>query len=145
MHLSLVNTRSRPSKGQELKYYIMVKAIDICAITETWIHKDATEESLKAVTPEGYVISSKPHLDGHRGGGIGLLYNKKSVTLSDTSTFKFRDAECSLFKVRVDHMQLNVYCTTTQKEMFLLFFEDLTNILESTVMSSHELVNFGSL
>ena len=108
MHLSLVNTRSLPSKGEELKYYITEKAIDICAITETWIHKDATEESLKAVTPEGYVISSEPHLDGCRGGGIGLMYNKGSVTLSDTSTFEFREAECSLFKVRVDHIQLNL-------------------------------------
>ena len=83
VHLSLVNTRSLPSKGEELKYYVTEKAIDICAITETWIHKDATEESLKAVTLEGYAISSKPHLDGCRGGGIGLMYNKESVTLSD--------------------------------------------------------------
>ena len=108
MHLSLVNTRSLPSKGEELKYYITEKAIDICATTETWIHKNAKEESLKAVTPEGYAISSKPHLDGCRGGGIGLTYNKESVTLSDTSTFEFREAECSLFKVRVDHTQLDL-------------------------------------
>ena len=103
VHLSLVNTRSPPSKGEELKYYITEKAINICAITETWIHKDATEESLKAVTPEGYVFLSKPH----RGGGTGLMYNKESVTLSDTSTFEFREAESSLFKVRVDHIQLD--------------------------------------
>ena len=83
VHLSLVNTRSLPSKGEELKYYITEKTIDICAITERCIHKDATEESLKAVTPEGYVISSKPHLDGSRGGGKELIYNKESVTLSD--------------------------------------------------------------
>ena len=70
VHLSVVNTRSLPSKGEELKYFIIEKAIDLCAITETWIHKDGTEESLKAVTPEGYVISSKPCLDGCRGGGI---------------------------------------------------------------------------
>ena len=43
---------------KELKYYITEKAIDICAITETWIHKNATEESLKAVTLEGYVFST---------------------------------------------------------------------------------------
>ena len=44
VHLSLVNTRSLPSKGEELKYYITEKAINICAVTETLIHKDATEE-----------------------------------------------------------------------------------------------------
>ena len=52
LHLSLANTRSLPSKGEELKYYITEKAIDVCAITESWIHKDATDESLKVVTPE---------------------------------------------------------------------------------------------
>ena len=112
MHISLVNTRSLPPKGEELKYYVTEKAIDICAITETWIHKDAMEESLKAATPEGYTISSKTCLDGHRGGGIGLMSKEESVTLPDTSTFEFMEAECSLFKVRVDHIQLNlcVFC-----------------------------------
>ena len=130
VHLSLVNTRSLPSKGEEHKYHITEKAINICAITETWIHKDATEESLKAVTPEGYVISSKPCLDGHRGGGIGLMYNKESVTLSDTSTLQFREVECSLFKVRVDHIQLFLcvlYCYPEGN--VLAFFEDLSNVL----------------
>ena len=114
---------------------------EVCAITETWIHKDAKEESLKAVTPEGYAISSKPHLDGCRGGGIGLMYNKESVTLSDTSTFEFREAECSLFKVRVDHTQFDLcvlYCYPEGN--VLAFFEDLSNVLERTVISSHELV-----
>ena len=91
VHLSLVNTRSLPSKGEELKYYITEKAINICTITETWIHKDATEESLKAVTPEGYVISSKPHLDGHRGGGIGLIYTRSRIT---------RNFKCGTFDSR---------------------------------------------
>ena len=131
VHLSLVNTRSLPSKGEELKYYIIKKAINICAITETWIHKDATEESLKVVILEGYVISSKPHLDGCRGGGIGLMYNKESVTLSNTSTFEFREAECSLFKVRVDHIQLNLYVLYCYPEgNVLAFFEDLSTVHE---------------
>ena len=144
VYLSLVNTRSLPSKGEELKYYIIEKAIDICVITETWIHKDATEGSLKAVTLEGYVISSQPLLDSRRGGGIGLMYNKESVTLSDTSTFEFREAECSLFKVRVDHMQLNLCVLYYYPEGYVLaFFEDLSNVLERIVISSHELVILG--
>ena len=144
VHLSLVNTRSLPSKGKELKHYMTEKAIDICAITDTLIHKDPTEESLKAVTSEGYVISSKPHLDGHRGVGIGLINNKESVILSDTRTFKFREEECSLFKVRVDHIQLDqcvLYCYPEGN--VLAFFEDLSNVLERIVISSHELVILG--
>ena len=128
VHLSLVNTRSLPSKG-ELKYYITEKAIDICAITESWIHKDATDESLKAVTPEGYAITLKPHQDGCRGGGIALMYNKASVTLMEIFSFEFREAECSLFKVRLDQKQLDLcllYCYP--EGSVLTFFEDLSNV-----------------
>ena len=144
VHLSLVNMRSLPSKGEELKYYITEKAINICPITETWIHKEALEESLKVVTPEGYVTSSKTHLDGNRGGGIELIYNKESVTLSDTSTFEFREAECSLFKVRVDHIQLDLCVLYHYPEgNVFAFFEDLSNVLVRIVISSHKLVILG--
>ena len=72
------------------------------------------------------------------------VYNKESVTLSDTSTFEFREAECLLFKVRVDHIQLDLcvlYCYP-EGNVFA-FFEDLSNVLERIVISSHELVNLG--
>ena len=32
----------------------------MCAVTELWIHKNSTEESLKAIVPEGYDMSSSP-------------------------------------------------------------------------------------
>ena len=51
LHLSLVNIRLLYSKAEELKYYIVEKDTNVCAITETWIHKDSTEESLKAIVP----------------------------------------------------------------------------------------------
>ena len=99
---------------------------------------------MKPVTLEGYTISSKPHLDGCRGGGIGLVYNKESVTPSDTSTFEFREAECSLFKVRVDHVQLDLFVLYRYPEgNVLAFFEDLSNVLKRIVISLHELVILG--
>ena len=64
LHLSFVNTRSLYSKAEKLKYYIVEKDTDVCIITESWIHKDSTEESLKATVPEGYGISSESHQDG---------------------------------------------------------------------------------
>ena len=59
LHLSLVNIRSLYSKAEELKYYIVQKDTNVCVIIETWINRDSTEESLKAIVPEGYGISSK--------------------------------------------------------------------------------------
>ena len=54
LHLSLVNIRSLYSKAEELKYCIVEKDRDVCAITELWVHKDSPEESLKAFVPEEY-------------------------------------------------------------------------------------------
>ena len=78
------------------------------------------------------------------GGGIGLMYNKESVILSDTSSFEFREAECSLFKFTVDHIQLDLcvlYCYPEGN--VLAFFEDLSNVFDRLVISSHELVILG--
>ena len=108
LHLSLVNTRSLYSKVEELKYYIIEKDTDVRTVTESWIHKDSTKESLKAIVPKGYGISSKSHQDGRRGGGIALIYNKRTPTLVDSFSSEFTDAECSLFKISVSQKQLHV-------------------------------------
>ena len=107
-NLSLVNIRSLYSKAEALKYYIVEKDTNVCDITETWIHKDSTEESLKAIVPEGYGISSKSHHDGRRDGGIALVYIKRSVTLVDSFSSEFTDAECALFRINVNQKQLDV-------------------------------------
>ena len=108
LHLSLVNIRSLYSKAEELKYYIVEKDTNVCAITETWIHKDSTEESLKAIVPEGYGISLKSCQDGRRGGSIALVYNKSTVTLVDSFSSELTDAECALFRINVNEKQLDV-------------------------------------
>ena len=84
------------------------KTIDICALTESWIHADAIEESLKVAVSEGYSISSKPRKEGCRGCGIVLVYNKESVILMEDSHFEFTDAEWSVFKIRRNGKQLDV-------------------------------------
>ena len=80
LHLSLINTRSLYSKVEELTYCIVEKDTDVCAITESWIHKDSTEESLKAIVPEGYGISSKTCQEGRGVGGIAFIYKKRTHT-----------------------------------------------------------------
>ena len=108
LHLSLVNTRSLYSKAEGLKYYIVEKDTDVCTVTESWIHKDSTEEALKAIVPEGYGIPSKSHQDGRRVEGIALTYNKRTVTLVDNFSSELTDAKCSLFKINVNQKQLDV-------------------------------------
>ena len=122
LHLSLVKIRSLYSKAEELKYYIFEKDTNVRAITETWINKDSTEESLKAIVPEGYGISSRSHQDGRRGGGIALVYNKRTVTLVDSIPSEFTDAECALFRINVNQKQLDVCVLYRYSEESLLAF-----------------------
>ena len=65
--LSTVKHQIILSRKETFKHYLSEKTIDIYAVTESWIHADATEESLKGAVPDGYAISSKPRKDG---GGI---------------------------------------------------------------------------
>ena len=94
----------------------------MCAVTESWTHKDITEESPKAIVPEGYGISSKSYQDGIRGGGIALRYNKRSVPLVDSFSSEFTDAECALFKINVGQKQLDVCALYRYLEGSLLRF-----------------------
>ena len=106
-----------------MKHYLTEKDIDACAVTETWINKDTTQETLKAKISDGYAILSQPRQDGHRGGGLALIYKKESAALIDVTSFEIAGAECS--------------------RSVLSFFEDLGNVIEKTVTSSSKLVILG--
>ena len=72
------------------------------------------------------------------------MYNKVSVTLMETISFEFREAECSLFKVRIDQKQLDLCLLYRYPEgSVLTFFEDLSNVIERTIISSNELLILG--
>ena len=93
-----VNVRSLVPKAKFVKHYLTEKDIDVYAVTETWMNKDTTQETLKATIPDGYTISSQPRKDGCRGRGLALPYKKESTALIDVTFF---EAECSMFKIRI--------------------------------------------
>ena len=84
------------------------KCIDVCAVTETWINKDTTQETLKATIPDGYAILSQPTQDGHRGGGWALIYKKESAALIDFSSIEIGEAECSVFNIRINQSHFDI-------------------------------------
>ena len=67
---------------------------DVCAVTEIWINKDTSQETLKATIPDGYAISSQARQGGFRGGGLALIYKKESAALIDVTSFEIAEAEC---------------------------------------------------
>ena len=79
-------------------------------------------------------------------GKTVVVYDKESVTLMEDSSFEFTDAECSVFKIRINGKQLDVsvlYCYL--EGSVLTFFEELGHFIEETITSSSELIMLGNI
>ena len=78
--LSQVNARLVKNKIHQLQYELINKNIDLCAITETWLQNN--DMIVDQIPQPGYHIILHPRTDGHRGGGVALIY-KDGIKVSD--------------------------------------------------------------
>ena len=70
----LINIQSIKSKIDALVHHITLHDIDICFITETWIHTDQDLQILEANTSGlGYKIIDK-HRENQSGRGVACIY-----------------------------------------------------------------------
>ena len=68
---ALFNARSVANKIDFIKHMIIEESLDICAITETWLH-DGSEYERAELTPANYRLISCDR-KGQCGGGVALL------------------------------------------------------------------------
>ena len=81
--------------------------------------------------PESYAISSNLLQGECRDCGIALVCSL--FALGDESSFEFIEAECSMFKISVNLMQIDVCLVYHYPEgSVLTFSEDLENVTEKT-------------
>ena len=73
LKLAHINSRSIVNKIEPFQQLITDEAINVCAITETWI-KLEDDFTPKQILPPHYDILSFPHLDGRQGGEMALVY-----------------------------------------------------------------------
>ena len=87
------------NKATSLLDYVVTKAFDIVALTETWLGSSIDKVCLAELLPAGYDIQSVPRLDGRQGGGVAVMYrNSLSLKLNSSHLDKpytsFEYMEC---------------------------------------------------
>ena len=71
VHLVLMNDQSVRNKTLLINEYIHEDAIDLLAITETWLKRDSDSALITELTPDGYSYINVPR---QRGRGVSLMH-----------------------------------------------------------------------
>jgi exonuclease III len=67
-----LNARSVNNKASEVADFIAEKHMDICAISETWLHSGSNDIVCGELVPPGYKLQHVPRRSG-RGGGVAVV------------------------------------------------------------------------
>ena len=70
----VLNSRSICNKSSLLSDHVTENKLDLMIITETWLREN-DQVIINELTPDGYKFNHVAR-QGHRGGGIGVLYRK---------------------------------------------------------------------
>ena len=88
------NVRAVKSKTVCLREYISSTAMDIFALTETWLTEKDIAAKLEIYSPESHSFIQQDR-NGQRGGGTGLLFKKaidvKKIAAGEKSSFEFSE------------------------------------------------------
>ena len=100
----------------------------------------------KQLSQKDMAYHQSPTKMGRRGGGIALIYNKRTVTLVDSFSSEFTDTECALFRINVNQKHLDLYVLYQYpKGSLLTYFEDPSNVIERYITSGNSIVDIGWL
>ena len=90
----LINIQSIKSKIDALLHHITLNDIDICFITETWIHTDQDLQILEAYISElGYKIIDKCR-ENQSGGGVAYIFEGHLDIRTCTKDNPYTSYEC---------------------------------------------------
>ena len=86
-----LNDRSVGNKTEAISSMILDEKIDICCITETWLHKGDTDTvTIGQLSPAGYSLIHEPRVK--RGGGVAVLC-KDSLRINKVSGHNIKSFE----------------------------------------------------
>src|SRR6267154_1266267 len=157
---SCLNSRSVSSisplldKPAFLQDFISDHAIDILAVTETWLTPATLPSTLNSLTPLGYSILHSPRPVG-KGGGLALIF-RSFLKVSSISLLLFSSFESAAYHVTFassSFILLLIYRPppttkstippTPVSNSFSSFFSDFSLLLEDLVASPSELIITG--
>ena len=60
LNLGYINSRSVRNKTTSINSFIVEQDLDMLAITETWLHEEGDEATIKEMLPEGFSAKHEP-------------------------------------------------------------------------------------
>ena len=98
VHLVLKNAQSVRNKTLLIKECVREDAIDLLAVTETWLKRDSDSALITELTPDGYSYINVPRQRG-RGSGVGLMHrNSYTCQLLPSQRFEHMELLCARLK-----------------------------------------------
>ena len=133
----LVNTRSAVNKAAELHAVIHENLLDILVVVETWFQPDTPETIALDVAPPGFKVIGVPRSDGHRSGGLAVIYRDRLGIISASIPFSSKSFEMQTIQLAVsgEHfMIMGIYRpSSTNLEMF---FDELADLFDATASAA---------
>ena len=115
--------------------------MDLCIFTETWI-KEGDPITHTRLCPSGYKSLSIPRQD-KVGGGIAIVYKSK-FNISKAMGQPYKTMESTCFSVNTGNKLVNhIVIYRPPDSNILEFYNEFTNLLESSINSSGESVLLG--
>ena len=137
----LINCRSVVNKTQEIQLALVNNNLDLCILTETWIKEGDTIPPTR-LCPNGYKSLSISRQD-KVGGGIAIVY-KSELNISIARGQPFKTMESSCFSISTGNRLINLITIYRPPDSNVLeFSNELTNLLETNINSSGELILLG--
>ena len=141
LHGALINCRSVVNKTQEFQLELVLNNLDLCILTETWIREDDTTTPSR-LCPSGYKAVSISRR-GRIGGGIAIVY-KSDLNISTARCESFKTMESTCFSINTGKRSINLIAIYRPPDSNVLeFCNELTNLLESYINLSGELILLG--
>ena len=135
---ALLNTRSIRKNAIFLKGYVVENQIDLLAITETWLdlNNQQTANIINELCPLGFAFMHIPRMN-NRGGGVGLLYNKRyKIEKQDVTSFLSFEHMEVLLRTSVTVLRIGVLSAT-------MFFNEFPILLERLAVACGHLLLTG--
>ena len=141
IHSAVINCRSVVNKTQEIQLELGNNNLDLCILTETWI-KEGNTITPTRLCPNGYKSLSISRQD-KVVGGIVIVY-KSQINISIARGQSFRTMELTCFSFSTGNRLINLITIYRPPDFNVLeFCNELTNLLETNINSSGELILLG--
>ena len=147
--ISTINSRSIRHKSTDILQYVHDKKVDVCVVTETWLHNDGDDAVRAELQQKGYSFDDVPR-SGRDGGGLGLLC-RDNLHIQRTDSGVLPSCEYSTWRISSSTSVISVFgvyrppYSTNHRVTQAQFIKEITTILDKMVAMDEPTLLLGDL